>query len=321
MSAAQFRPSRILAIADGPNGAGALAAAAGLAKRHGAALEIMTCVEPPRDLQTLSKLSGRSPDALIDLLSQERRDIAQARIATELPDFKGTLHTAVGKAFVEIIRHGTAIGADMVVKGAEPLSGVDRFLFSSTDQHLLRKCPCALWLQGGVGSTAPRRVIAAVDVDAWDAAEPETLKALNQRVIETARAVAAPHGEVMALHAWEAAGEGGLWAFGAAEDGRKVADAYVKEMRQIRDSALHALVADFDLHPPVVPRLVRGAPEQVIPQTADALNADAVVIGTIARTGLGGVIIGNTAENTINALSCSVIAVKPDGFVSPLKLV
>jgi nucleotide-binding universal stress UspA family protein len=44
-------------------------------------------------------------------------------------------------------------------------------------------------------------------------------------------------------------------------------------------------------------------------------------MGTVARTGLSGVFIGNTAENIINSLECPVLAVKPEGFVSPLRAV
>ena len=41
-------------------------------------------------------------------------------------------------------------------------------------------------------------------------------------------------------------------------------------------------------------------------------------MGTIARTGLPGVLIGNTAEKVLDDVHCSVVAVKPPGFVSPL---
>jgi len=41
-------------------------------------------------------------------------------------------------------------------------------------------------------------------------------------------------------------------------------------------------------------------------------------MGTVARTGIKGLIIGNTAEVILNGIQCSVLAVKPDGFVSPL---
>lgn len=40
---------------------------------------------------------------------------------------------------------------------------------------------------------------------------------------------------------------------------------------------------------------------------------------TVARTGLSGVFIGNTAGNIINTLERPVLAVKPDGFISPLE--
>lgn len=38
---------------------------------------------------------------------------------------------------------------------------------------------------------------------------------------------------------------------------------------------------------------------------------------TVARTGLSGVIIGNTAEDVLNSIACSVVAIKPASFVSP----
>jgi len=50
------------------------------------------------------------------------------------------------------------------------------------------------------------------------------------------------------------------------------------------------------------------------------LQADLVVMGTVARTGIAGWLIGNTAEAILEQLQCSVLAVKPHGFVSPVKL-
>jgi nucleotide-binding universal stress UspA family protein len=66
--------------------------------------------------------------------------------------------------------------------------------------------------------------------------------------------------------------------------------------------------------------LLRGAASKVIPLTARRLKADLVVMGTVARTGIAGLIIGNTAEAILEQLRCSVLAVKPLGFVSPVQL-
>jgi nucleotide-binding universal stress UspA family protein len=43
-------------------------------------------------------------------------------------------------------------------------------------------------------------------------------------------------------------------------------------------------------------------------------------MGTVARIGIPGLLIGNTAETILDQLDCSVLAVKPPGFVSPVAL-
>lgn len=58
----------------------------------------------------------------------------------------------------------------------------------------------------------------------------------------------------------------------------------------------------------------------VVPAVAQELNADLVVMGTVSRTGIPGLLIGNTAEVILNNLECSVLAVKPSGFVTPVTL-
>ncbi len=317
------RPTRILAAIDTGDDRIALGTAMALAERHGAALEVIACVEPPRDLAIVARLAGREPGALIAEAVERTREEVRAKLSDAAPDLPIEPQVAVGKAYLEIVRHVAKTGCDFVVKTAEPLSGMHRFLFASTDQHLLRKCPCPVWLQTPAAPIRPGRVLAAVDLDVRDAAEPETLTSLNARVIAAARCVAAaPDAEVVVLHAWEAIGEGMVWAFSGDRDARMSADRYVNEIRDAREHAMSLLLAkvreDGGRGPRLVPRLARGAPEVVIEEQSRELGADLVVMGTVARTGLSGVFIGNTAENIINNLACPVLAVKPDGFVSPL---
>ena len=47
---------------------------------------------------------------------------------------------------------------------------------------------------------------------------------------------------------------------------------------------------------------------------------DVIVMRTVARTGLPGLITGNIAEQVLSQITCSVLAIKPDGFVSPITL-
>jgi nucleotide-binding universal stress UspA family protein len=66
--------------------------------------------------------------------------------------------------------------------------------------------------------------------------------------------------------------------------------------------------------------LPKGAAKKMIAALSVELQADLVVMGTVARTGVSGLIIGNTAEAILDQLSCSVLAIKPPGFTTPVKL-
>ena len=72
------------------------------------------------------------------------------------------------------------------------------------------------------------------------------------------------------------------------------------------------LVTGYQLH------LLKGDASIVIPQLVTKLNVDVLVMGTVCRTGIPGFIIGNTAERVLDAVKCSMFAVKPEGFVSPV---
>jgi nucleotide-binding universal stress UspA family protein len=97
--------------------------------------------------------------------------------------------------------------------------------------------------------------------------------------------------------------------------------AYVEDVRQRTAADLRQLAQSFGgrlsggqlMHR-------RGEPEAVISDFVVGHGIDLVVMGTVARGGIPGLLIGNTAERVLRQLPCSVLAVKPDGFVSPVKL-
>ena len=65
---------------------------------------------------------------------------------------------------------------------------------------------------------------------------------------------------------------------------------------------------------------LRGEARDIIPEKVAELGVDILVMGSIARTGIPGFIIGNTAEDVLNRVECSVMIVKPPGYVSPVKV-
>jgi nucleotide-binding universal stress UspA family protein len=233
--------------------------------------------------------------------------------------------TVVGVTFLEVIHEILSHDHDLLIKVAENPEWLNR-LFGSNDMHLLRKCPCPVWL---LRPDAPARfhsILAAVDLDdAYAPSELEVRRGLNEKILMLAASLAV--GDFAALHvghSWEAIGENLLRKGMVRAPGDQV-DRYVEEVRAHRQQSLEHLLervladADVNVLQPQV-HLVKGAPRETIPALARTVEADLVVMGTVARTGIPGIIVGNTAEMVLSQIECSVLAVKPTGFVSPVTL-
>jgi len=96
---------------------------------------------------------------------------------------------------------------------------------------------------------------------------------------------------------------------------------YVDGARQHAAADLPRLVRSFEGRvTDEQARLHRGEPDAIIPEFVVAEGVDLMVMGTVARSGLAGLLIGTTAERVLRKLPCSVLTVKPDGFVSPIFL-
>jgi nucleotide-binding universal stress UspA family protein len=52
-----------------------------------------------------------------------------------------------------------------------------------------------------------------------------------------------------------------------------------------------------------------AAPEKLIAEVAHKLDQPLVVIGSLARRGLGGAVVGNTAERILDELDTDVITI------------
>ena len=64
-----------------------------------------------------------------------------------------------------------------------------------------------------------------------------------------------------------------------------------------------------------------GPADVLIPHMAHKLDAVVTIIGTVARTGISGALIGNTAEVVLDLLESDVLVVKPDDILDQLEAV
>lgn len=233
-----------------------------------------------------------------------------------------------GTPFLEVVREVLRGGHDLVIRAAENPGWLDRLL-GSDDMHLLRACPCPVWLVKCETAAPHRRILAAVDVD--DMHPPEELatrRALNREVVELAGALAlAEFAELHVASIWDARGESFLRGAFTNTSVDQVA-AYVEHERRRNAGSLDELMRELGdilgkaavdyLQPKR--HLVKGWARREIPALARQLEASLVVMGTVARTGIPGLIMGNTAEAILTELECSVLAIKPPGFVTPVTL-
>lgn len=322
------RFKRILCVVNGDGmSLGALERAVNLAESNQASLTVVGIApQVPSGAGPLG-FGPRSDDLQTAAENDLRR--ALGVIAAAYLDRISMEHVVLtGVPFLEIIRELLRNNLDLVIEVPERGDWLDR-LFGSEDMHLLRKCPCPLWLIKPQAPKAYRRVLAAVDVgDEYPKAEIQTRGALNRHVLRLASAVAlADFAELHVVSAWEAVGESVLRGAFINTPIAKIS-AYVEEVRQRQQRNLERLIADAGdyldkgtleyLKPQI--HLIKGPPRREIPAISRGLEADRVVMGTVARTGVPGLLMGNTAETILNQIDCSVLAVKPEGFVTPVTL-
>ena len=233
-----------------------------------------------------------------------------------------------GTPFLEIIREVLRNGRDLVIKIPETQDWLAR-LFSSADMHLLRKCPCPVWLIKPSPPKPYQVILAAVDVDdAHPPAELESRHALNQQILEMASSLAlSDFAELHIVSAWHAIGESTMrGAFMRTPDDQvtdyveNVKRKYVANLDALMDKVIGKLGQETLDYLKPRKHLVKGVARKEIPAMAKRIEADLVVMGTVGRQGVPGFIMGNTAETILNQIDCSVLAIKPPGFITPVSL-
>jgi len=230
-----------------------------------------------------------------------------------------------GTPFLEIIRVVKQQGCDLVIKISEPEESFAAKIFGSTDFRLLRKCPCPVWLLKPGTAFSIRSILAAVALDTFS--EDEDLDGLNQQILEMASSLASKEAsELHIVHAWKVFGKDLLdlpmagsiegevqeWMMSQRYDIEERFN-HVTELlkKHLKDNNMVTLNPQF--------HLVEGDAEEIIQQMTRDKKVGLVVMGTVARSNLIGLLMGNTAENILNRLSCSVLAVKPSSFISPVR--
>lgn len=299
-----------------------------LAENNQASLTVVEVVERVAAGIAMPEGDPASAGLQVDMVNSHKQQL-DALVAPYTKQIKIETKVLIGTSFLEIIREVMHNGRDLVIKLPEHQDWLDR-LFGSDDMNVLRQCPCPVWLIKPQEPKTYHHILAAVDVDTtYPPEELESRRILNCQILEMASSLAlAEFAELHIVHAWDAIGESAMRYGAFMRTPEKTVNAYVDEVRRQHAANLDHLISELASHVGQDAldylkhqiHLVKGSARKEIPALAKSINADIVVMGTVGRTGVPGFIIGNTAETILSQIDCSVLAIKPLGFESPVTL-
>ncbi len=290
-----------------------IAHAVNVAKMHNAKLTLFGVVEDI-EKEYENWLTTKLPEDLLQKAYEAQLAALQDRVQKLKPSYDQVDCVAVkGIPFVEIIKQVKAGSHDLLILDAViERPGRKRFL-GSTTKHVLRKCPCpVLCLRE---NTKPGKIVAAVDVlDDKDGADK-----LNRKVLTHAHDLAQREGaELHVVYAQQPIGEPMLstWGIGSAE---MLVGMEADLLANAQDKLVKLTEAVCGGTDGMILQVLLGSPRDVLPAYVNDQLIELLAMGTVSRTGIKGFLIGNTAESILNEVTCAVLALKPDGFVSTVE--
>ncbi|KEY60940.1 universal stress protein UspE [Serratia sp. DD3] len=214
------------------------------------------------------------------------------------------------RPYEAIIQEVTSSNHDLLVKMTHQHDRLESVIFTPTDWHLLRKCPCPVWMVKDQPWPEGGKALVAVNLSS----EEPYHDPLNMRLVKETLELAqnADQTEVHLVGAYP------VTPFNIAIELPDFdPSVYNDAIRGQHLIAMKALRQKFHISEEFT-HVEKGLPEEVIPHLAEELKAGVVVLGTLGRTGLSAAFIGNTAEHVIDHLKCDLLVLKSDDFGKPV---
>ena len=251
-----------------------------------------------------------TPERERDLVEHRRERLAA--IAGGLHEVAATTDVLRGRPGTALIQEVLRSEHDLLVRSHGRDDSRSARPFGAIDTELLRQCPCPVWLVAGHAPHRPWRILAAIRASAEEHAE----QALNVTILDWALTLyRLGDAQLTILQAWTLYGASILKSHIPHEEFVHL----VEDTRRSEEDALARFGSS--LAEPLkgaTLESVYGEPEEVIAGFVESHGIDVVVMGTVARTGIAGLVMGNTAERVLRRLRGSVLAVKPPGFQTPV---
>lgn len=289
-----------------PESLGAIAQGTELARQNSAQLTLCAVID--LDPHALAYMEEEDPNALVNLgLQAEQAMAGLVQTAKSQGVITVSSTHGFGKSWVELIKQVIRGKHDLLIVGTRKLTGFQRLLMGSTSLKLMRNCPCPVWITKPHVTSPVTRVLVADD-----------LTEVGARLVRLGSIVAkAKNAELHLLHALEYPWDSDTTVV----DAKQLAYHHRCQVHAQNELAEHLACAEAQALPKPAQVVIReDLAENAILKYIQDQQIDLLVMATIARSGLSGFLMGNTAERLMPQIECSVLAVKPDDFQCPINL-
>lgn len=243
------------------------------AQMTGAELHLYTCTCKPPFVAEGETESA----AFLRFRDEVRHGMRELAARAELSGVRASFEIGCAPDFrQEMVQAAARSRANLVFKQAHTHSPAQREQRETADWLLLRLAPCPVLMVKNVRDWSGRRVLGAVNLGSHDLGHIK----LNNQIISEAQRFA--HGFGAEAH----------FAMAYPDQNRAPELAEVARICGVEPARVH---------------LRHGNAAAVIRLLAEELAADLIIIGTVARSGLMGTVVGNTAERVLDDTTSDVL--------------
>jgi universal stress protein E len=183
--------------------------------------------------------------------------------------------------------------SDLIIKSSYPHKGRSHPLSERSDFYLIRNSTCPVLMTRSGVSHKLGKVLAAVAIEKGH----KEHSGLNNRIVSQAKKITRGAGAELHLVA----------ALQEQLNLEKLLELHLDKSKGLRTE--QELIAErFGVEAAVV-HVQHGAADKVIVATAKELGVQALILGTKARKGLKGALLGNTAEHILDQLDIDVLVI------------
>ena len=281
-----------------------------IAQKNQAKLSVLLALEslPPSASMVMESASYMESQQSIENNAKSWLDEKVAQWSLRYPM---TAQVTVGSPIDDIEACINEINADLVIRHTE--EGIIDAIAGTDDVHLIHQASCPVLVTHHTLPNDYKRILVAVDAN-YHYAEDEVAqrKQLNASLISLAEKLAqqekAKVSIVSVYDVYPSALLGDGFISVPMEVMEDEAESIETEQTQVIKQLLDGTSDDFS--PEVLVK--RGSARIELPDIAKELAVDLVIMGTVARVGIPGLLIGNTVASVISQLECAVLAVKPE---------